>query len=130
MGGYDRVFIFQRDASTGICTDFVLVSPDDDAPAQPNLSLPERWAVEDMSSFDCTLDGSLVSGSTPTFFTRADGNIAFGGSEGGLPLHVQLDVVLSLPAEDVGTPANQLILRQRLEAEDIALLGGCSSLRD
>jgi hypothetical protein len=130
VGGYDRVFIFQRDASTGICTDFWLVSPDDDATPQPNLSLPERWAVEDMSSFGCTLDGSPVSDSTRTYFTRADGNISFSGNEGALPLHVQLDVVLSSPAEDMGTPASELISRQRLEAEDIELLGGCSSLRD
>jgi hypothetical protein len=130
VGGYDRVFIFQRDAATGICTDFGLVTPVDAGGQVPfalsNLSLPMRWTVEDMVSFACAVDGSALSSATPTYFTRAEGDITFGAMQGNLPRQVKLDVVLSEPALDAGTLADQTIPEQRLVADEIDLLQGCS----
>lgn len=131
VGGYDRVFIFQRDAATGICTDFGLVTPTDQpsAFAVNNLSLPAFWTVEDMSAFECGPDGNAVSDATPTTFMRADGAVSFADMQGSLPLRVKLDVVLSAPAEDRGTPEEQIISEQRRLADDIDLRAGCR-LRD
>jgi hypothetical protein len=133
IGGYDRVFIFQRDGASGICTDFGLVTPADEADpivfALTNLLLPMRWTVEHMSAFECDAEGNAVSGAAHTHFMRADGAVDFADLQGGLPSRVRLDVVLSAPAGDTGAAAQQVIPEQRIVAVDIDLLAGCS-LRD
>jgi hypothetical protein len=125
IGGYDRVALHQRDATSGICADFVLRSPSDDAPLLPNLTLPVGWEVDHMSAYACTPDGVAVSGSAATHFSRADGSVAFTGNTGGLPRQAQVDVSLSTPLTDPPVPDNQLILTQSLRANDVNLSGGC-----
>ena len=125
-GGYDRVFILQRDAASGICTDFVLRTADTDDPLMPGLSLPPRWTAEDMMSFACAPEGSMDTGVTPTYFTNVQGTVTFTGSPFlSIPARVRVHVVLDTPADDAGTASEQLISQQTIDAEDLDLENGC-----
>jgi hypothetical protein len=129
IGGYDRVFVFQRDAATSVCTFVGLVSPVDREARfdLTSVSLPERWTVENMEAFACTPEGEAVSGAALTYYTSAVGSIGFAGGQGGMPARMKLDVVLRVPDETVGTPANEMIAEQRIVAEDLEVLGSCTS---
>ncbi len=128
IGGYDRVLVFQRDAATSVCTFFGLVSPADGESDfdLSSVSLPERWTVENMEATVCELGAE--SDAALTYFTSASGSIAFAPGQGGLPARMRLDVVLRLPDEAAGTPSNEMIAEQRIVAEDLAVLGSCTSL--
>ncbi|HTV18038.1 MAG TPA: hypothetical protein VMG12_05190 [Polyangiaceae bacterium] len=129
IGAYDRVFIFQRDAASGVCTDLGLVTVDD-SPSPfdlANLALPLRWTIEDMSAFSCTPDGNPMSGTTATEFTMASGSIAFDPANGGLPSRVTLDVTILGAAADAELAPDPLIASQRIRADELELKGSCSS---
>ena len=127
IGGYDRVIIFQRDAASGICTDLGLVTVDGDpSPFDlADLSLPQRWTVEDMSAFPCTADGNPVAGATPTDFGAASGRIDFDTETGAVPSRVSLDGALTDPAGEAEAAPQSLISRQRIVADDLELRGSC-----
>ena len=122
IGGYDRVFIFQRDGALGVCTDLTLVTPDDASGAfdLSNLSLPPRWTVDDMVAFACTPDRQPVAGSQPNYYTTASGEVSFEFAPGALPLRASLDVALTLPADD---PALYPVAEPRIEAQQIRVEG-------
>jgi hypothetical protein len=131
IGGYVRVFVYQRDALANVCTNLTLISDDEVSPFDlTDLTVPERWTVEDMSAYPCLPEGATTSDAIPTYFTRASGSIAFAAAPLGLPSSMDIDVRLSVPAEDVGTlPEQMIIMDRRIVARNLDLAGSCTPRR-
>lgn len=130
VGGYDRVFVYQRDAMANVCSELVLIADDEASPFDlTNLTVPAPWTVETMTAYACTPEGMAVNGATPTHYTRATGSVTFAAAQGGWPPSISVDVLISVPAADAGTLSEQLIMDRRIVALNLDLAGGCSGRR-
>lgn len=129
VGGYDRVFIDQRDAERDICATLVLVGPDDsESPFDlTGLALPPGWTVDEMSAFPCAADGNRLSDTEPNHYRTALGSVSFVLGQGGYPTHASVDARLLHPSEDVAALPypDPLIAEQRISADHLQLQGSC-----
>jgi hypothetical protein len=127
IGGYDRVMLQQSDRFQGTCTRITLVN-DYEAAASPELTLPEGWAVEDLSAYRCTPDGMPLDDVGATSYSRATGSIDFGGAIGGIPVYVWPRVRLSEPLGDGLLAPDQIVPDHDFSSDDfISVAGGCAA---
>jgi hypothetical protein len=63
----------------------------------------------------------------PNDYRVASGGVAFGETQGGLPLRATVAVTIAQPAEDADPYPDPLIMGQEIRADDLELQGGCPS---
>ena len=120
IGAIDRVVVAKLDATRGLCFSLVLMNAGSGQAPTPGLALPEGWRLERATAgpgSDCPARFGAVAASAVTGNVRwADTGSVFPG----YPNHVDLDVLLSFPADDAGAGGSE-----RLNAANVDVQGGC-----
>jgi len=98
-----RLMLFQREPELERCTELVLQNPPGNGFRSTAFSRPSGWAATSMRSYSCESYADAVAGAPTVTFEEVSGRVSFGGNDNGLPIFVQLDVVLASPTEAQAT---------------------------